>query len=217
MADRHHQALGVIAGQRHDLAGLFGRVRRRRPGAWRIAQPLGQTPDASAASQRSRQRRSVLRQMPSAATLSSILSPPAPCSISRARSTTFCGVECAPTRRRRSSACSADDAMDGGFAGWYASFLDDPKSLCQSEARFDSHNSRCGDGFRADAAFPTRPVPKRGGTGTGCQALSPTAALLLLLLCAICAQPMARRCSRKANISPRCERPGAPDPEAHRT
>ena len=115
LADRNIQPLGVFAGQRHDLADLLRREGGRRPTARRVAQTRGH---ARGGFCRQPAAAPVARRLAPDAKLLGGLFMPLPAEASRmmrARSASFCGVECARTSAFSSASWSGESWIAGAF------------------------------------------------------------------------------------------------------
>ena len=153
MTDRDIERLGVFAGQGHDLAD---RLRRERPSAPRHApahrsgarrsdvpppRRMAPHPATGVASDRLS-----LRHIPSCCAVSSTPRPAAASKTIRARSASFCGVECARTRSVSSRSCSAESCSAEALK---------PRSLPRAPAGF---TAMALDGYGLRDILPARPT-----------------------------------------------------------
>ena len=137
LADRHIQSLGVLASQRHDLTHLLRGECCRRTATGCLAQTVRNIRRACRRSQRRRQWRTVLRQTPSASAVSLMPLPAAASRMMRARSASFCGVECARTSALRAASCSAESWIAGALCAGIAVPLF-PPGVSHPESKSDS-------------------------------------------------------------------------------
>ena len=137
LADRHIQPLGVLASQRHDLTHLLRGECSGAPQRGASLRRSATSAEFAAASQRRRQWRTVLRQTPSISAVSPMPLPVAASRMMRARSASFCGVECARTSALRAASCSAESWIAGALCAGIAVPLF-PPGVSHPESKSDS-------------------------------------------------------------------------------